>query len=73
MSMNLKWKFRHEKGMYFAECYIGSMRAGGHYRQKKTAKILAARNMIKLIDSDPIMKQKFLTHLQCKLFLRMKF
>ena len=63
LSLNLKWKIRQDKTLSIAECMIGEMKACAVYRKKRTAKLLAAKNMLRVIDSDPNMKQKFLHHI----------
>ena len=60
LSFNMKWRYRTEKNLCIAECMIGHLKAQGTFRQKKIAKILAGKNMVKKIDSDHSMKQKFL-------------
>ena len=59
LSLNLKWKLRHEKDLCIAECQIGDMKACAVYKKKKTAKLLAAKNMMRVIEQDPQMKARF--------------
>jgi len=62
----MKWRYRTERGICIAECFIGHLKASGAFKQKKIAKVIAGKNMLKKIDSDPVMKQKFITFLKSR-------
>ena len=63
LSLNLKWKLKQDKNLCVAECTIGDMQAMAVYRKKRTAKLLAAKNMLKVIDGNQCMKTKLVNFL----------
>lgn len=63
LSLNLKWKLKQDKNLCVAECTIGDMQAMAVYRKKRTAKLLAAKNMLKVIDGNQNMKTKLINFL----------
>jgi hypothetical protein len=63
LSLNLKWKLKQDKNLCVAECTIGDMQAMAVYRKKRTAKLLAAKNMLKVIEGNSQMKTKLLNFL----------
>ena len=63
LSLNLKWRLKQDKNLCVAECTIGEMGAMAVYRKKRTAKLLAAKNMLRVIDGNPQMKTKLINFL----------
>jgi hypothetical protein len=53
-----------DRSSCITECRIGILKGVGIHKQKKQAKVIAGKILLKAIDSDPIMKQKFLVYLQ---------
>ena len=63
MSLGLKWKLSQDEFNTIAECTIGDMKAKAGHKNKKTAKLLAAKNILKIIENDSNLKQKMMEHI----------
>lgn len=57
---SLKWRMRMEGNVCVAELRIGQLTASAVKSSKKQAKLWAAKNMLKTINSNTFLKDKFL-------------
>jgi len=64
MNAQMRWKLSlNEKNMYVADLFIKDIRATATHRKRKKVRIMAAKNMLRIIENDPTLKQKFLAHM----------
>lgn len=63
MSLGLKWKITQDENTTIAECLVGDMKSKSAHKNKKTAKLLAAKNILKIIETDSNLKQKMMEHI----------
>jgi hypothetical protein len=61
---SLKWRIKNEDNICLAEINIGTLVSSASKNNKRQAKISAAKNLLKMIDSATFLKEKFFYYLR---------
>jgi len=56
---SLRWRVKSENQLTVAEITIGNLNANAVNTNKRLAKLHAAKNLLKIVDSNTFLKEKF--------------
>jgi hypothetical protein len=61
---SLKWRIKNDETICVAEIHIGNLSAAASKSNKKQAKLFAAKNLLKIIESNTFLREKFFYYLR---------